>query len=60
MGGPKIQCKLCRSIIQSMYRHDFKFCSCGSIYIDGGTDYTRIGGDLQNIESDEQKFSSTK
>lgn len=60
MGGPKIQCKLCKNIIQSMYRHDFKFCSCGSIYIDGGTDYTRIGGDMQNIEMNESKFHLTK
>jgi len=56
MGGPKIQCRSCKDIIQSMYRHDFKWCACRSIYIDGGTDYTRIGGEPQNIESDENKF----
>ena len=55
-GGPKIQCRLCKDIIQSMYRHDFKWCACKSIYIDGGTAYTRIGGDPQNIESNESKF----
>lgn len=56
MGGSKIQCRLCKDIIQSMYRHDFRFCKCESIYIDGGSDYTRIGGDLKNIEFDSSKF----
>ena len=54
--GSKIQCKLCKDIIQSTYRHDFKWCSCKSIYIDGGSDYTRIGGHLENIELDPNKF----
>lgn len=54
--GSKIQCKLCKDIIQSTYRHDFKWCSCKSIYIDGGSDYTRIGGYLENIELDPNKF----
>lgn len=54
--GSKIQCKLCKDIIQSTYRHDFKWCSCKSIYIDGGSDYTRIGGHPENIESDPNKF----
>lgn len=54
--GSKIQCKKCLDIIQSEYRHDFKWCSCKSIYIDGGSDYTRIGGNIENIELDPEKF----
>jgi len=39
----KAQCKQCSDIIESKYRHDFKKCKCGSIFIDGGIDYVRIG-----------------
>jgi hypothetical protein len=45
-----IQCKLCKDIIKSNYRHDFKYCKCGAIFIDGGYDYTRLGGNLENIK----------
>ena len=54
--GPKIQCRKCLDVIQSEYRHDFKWCSCKSIYIDGGSDYTRIGGNIEDIELDPDKF----
>ena len=40
--GPKIKCMTCEDIIQSMYRHDFKWCKCKMIAIDGGGDYTKI------------------
>jgi hypothetical protein len=35
----------CEDVIQSMYRHDFKWCKCKSIAIDGGGDYTKISYD---------------
>lgn len=47
--GIKIQCRLCKDVIESKYRHDFVWCSCKSIFIDGGNDYTRMGGDMENI-----------
>ena len=40
----KIKCLKCNGIIESFYRHDFKWCSCGNIFIDGGKDYLRYGG----------------
>jgi len=40
----KIKCLKCNDIIQSYYTHDFKKCSCGNIFIDGGNDYLRYGG----------------
>ena len=40
--GPKIKCMKCEDTIQSMFRHDFKWCKCKSIAIDGGRDYTKI------------------
>jgi hypothetical protein len=41
-GGAKIRCKRCNEVIQSMHRHDMKWCSCRLIGIDGGSDYTHI------------------
>jgi tRNA(Ile2) C34 agmatinyltransferase TiaS len=46
----KAQCKLCKDIIESKHRHDFKWCKCGQMYIDGGKEYLRRGAkDLDNI-----------
>lgn len=37
-------CKICGSVIESMYRHDFVYCSCTAIAVDGGNDYARRVG----------------
>jgi hypothetical protein len=37
----KIQCAKCKDIIESKHRHDFKFCSCGAVAVDGGKDYLK-------------------
>lgn len=47
--GIKIKCMKCEDIIQSMYRHDYKCCSCGAISIDGGSDYTKVTGNIWDI-----------
>ena len=44
-----VQCAKCKDIIHSKHRHDFVYCSCKSIYIDGGMDYLRAGGDPENF-----------
>lgn len=36
-----IRCKHCGEIIESTSVHDFKFCSCESVAVDGGHDYLR-------------------
>lgn len=46
----KIRCKKCGDIIESTYRHDFKFCKCGAVAVDGGHDYLRRCGDLDSYE----------
>ena len=46
----RIRCVACGDIVESKYRHDFKWCSCGTVYADGGKDYQRIGGDADKIE----------
>lgn len=46
----KCKCLLCNDIIESKHRHDFVHCECGAIFTDGGTDYIRRGGAIDNIE----------
>jgi len=45
----RAKCALCRDIIESTSRHDFVECNCRSIFVDGGKDYLRRGGDRENI-----------
>lgn len=45
-----IRCKKCGDIIESKYRHDFEQCSCGAVFVDGGLDYRRIGGNKDDWE----------
>lgn len=40
----RIKCNHCGSVIESTHRHDMVWCSCGSVYTDGGMDYFRRGG----------------
>lgn len=43
----KIRCNKCGDEIESTHRHDFKYCKCGAISVDGGLDYLRRCGDLK-------------
>ena len=58
----KCQCAKCLDIIESRHRHDFVQCSCGAIFTDGGTEYIRRGGEIENIidmsETYEETFES--
>lgn len=45
----KIKCLKCNDIIESLSKHDFKYCKCNACSIDGGTQYTRICGDSKYI-----------
>ena len=45
----KIQCKKCKDIIESKHIHDFKWCDCKSIAVDGGLEYLRRVGKLEDI-----------
>lgn len=44
-----IQCKKCGDIIESTDVHDFVTCSCGACSVDGGYDYLRRCGNLEDI-----------
>ena len=45
----KAQCKKCKDIIESIHVHDFRQCKCGGIFVDGGKEYLRRGGELDDI-----------
>jgi hypothetical protein len=47
----KIKCLKCGDVIQSMFRNDFRWCSCRNIFIDGGNDYLRYGGNIEDEDS---------
>lgn len=38
-----IRCNTCGDTIESTSRHDFKYCKCGRVFVDGGHDYLRRG-----------------
>ena len=50
----RIRCKKCGDVIESLHRHDFKWCKCGSVAVDGGQDYfRRCGEDYEEVPDDE-------
>ena len=38
-----LRCRHCGDVIESKSVHDFKQCSCGAIFVDGGCEYLRRG-----------------
>ncbi|MBQ8879155.1 MAG: hypothetical protein IJ029_10555 [Lachnospiraceae bacterium] len=47
----KIRCKKCGDVIESKSVHDFKFCKCESVAVDGGHNYLRRLGEPENWEN---------
>ena len=46
----KIRCKKCGEVIESKSVHDFNFCKCKSVAVDGGHEYLRRLGNLEDWE----------
>lgn len=46
----QIKCLICGDTPFSAHRHDFKYCKCGSVAVDGGQDYLRRTGNLEDYE----------
>lgn len=46
----RIKCKKCGDVIESRSCHDFKYCSCGAVAVDGGYDYLRRLGNPEDYE----------
>lgn len=62
----RAKCKNCRDVITSYHLHDFVVCKCfvndsynQGISLDGGTQYQKIGGNLDNF-IDKSKWSSNE
>ena len=49
----RIRCKLCGDILESKTTHDFKECSCGACFTDGGHRYIRQGWDPEKGSFDD-------
>lgn len=45
-----IKCLSCNDIITSYHRHDFKFCKCSKVAVDGGNDYLRRLGNYTEYQ----------
>ena len=45
-----IRCKKCGDIIESTHRHDFVTCTCCACAVDGGHDYLRRVGNMEDWE----------
>ena len=46
----KIRCNKGGDIIESVTDHDFEFCKCGAVAVDGGHDYLRRCGNREDWE----------
>jgi tRNA(Ile2) C34 agmatinyltransferase TiaS len=44
------RCKKCGETIESKSRHDFVTCKCGAISVDGGREYLRRVGNIEDME----------
>lgn len=55
----KVKCLVCSDIIESTHRHDFKYCKCGAIAVDGGKDYLKRLGEYSSWE-DLSEFEKCK
>lgn len=49
------RCRHCGDVIESTSTHDFKRCSCGTIFVDGGHEYLRRG--FTNLPDDYEDLS---
>lgn len=42
-------CRLCLTTIESKYTHDFVWCKCGAIAVDGGQSYMKRVGNPEDF-----------
>jgi hypothetical protein len=46
----RIRCRRCNTLIESRHVHDFVWCDCQAVAIDGGREYLRRVGEPDDIE----------
>jgi Zn finger protein HypA/HybF involved in hydrogenase expression len=57
-----VKCLKCNDEIISTHVHDFKWCSCKNIAVDGGNEYLKRAGDVvaQDTWTDTSLYASSK
>lgn len=45
-----VQCGKCNDVVASTHRHDFRYCKCGAIAVDGGLEYAKRVGDIHGYQ----------
>lgn len=63
-----IKCTHCGDVIESIHVHDFKYCSCGTVTVDGGKEYCKRSfknspddfEDLSEWEDEEETYDEEK
>lgn len=46
----RVRCLVCEAVIESVTRHDYVTCLCGAVSVDGGKDYLKRNGNMENWE----------
>lgn len=46
----QVKCNRCKEVITSTYRHDFVWCKCKAVAVDGGSCYVKRVGGLDGYE----------
>jgi len=44
------RCRLCNTTVESKSVHDWRGCACGAMFVDGGREYARWGGNPDEVE----------
>lgn len=61
MNVNSLVCNKCGDRIFSRARHDFRWCSCKSIFVDGGFEYFKFGWtNLEDFIREEFEINNTK
>ena len=59
----RVRCKKCYKVLESKHVHDFVICECprreGAIFTDGGREYIRRGGNLDQMEDLTEYYEET-
>ncbi len=55
-----IKCPSCKDVLYSRSRHDFRYCSCEEVSIDGGFEYSRISFNKEMPQRVEIEVKVTK
>lgn len=52
----KVRCKKCDDVIESKHRNDMVSCKCKAIAVDGGNEYQKLIGKLEDIDMSYSRY----